>query len=858
MMDDFYLNKYSLAIFWNIIFQTSCWLAVLKIAYQRKATKYLAYYFFSGVLVTIGYFLSHSYLNILAVLGRCLALISICLIPIHFAQFLYFLTHKKRSKKFSLYILLQISTLIVIIGYLIYAFFNHRIILNFTTHYYELVSASFLKYFLPYILLLNLTLSAYHSLIAIRTRNHILLLFALVFFLLSVVPAISINFFGRNVYMFVLSQLHIGASFLLMLLYVNHSKEKTSFSAKIAGISAMLFLVFFNFCSFFLLEKREEQYHSTRFLQLKLMVHSKEYPDTAQYLSRYTSSTEQKILWQRKPLQLNDSYHQPVFHRGKTGSYYTSSYYNYRNILYEAGFTYQSYRQYNHEMAFSLFIMGIFGYFIFLIGIPVFLHRSLIMPIRLLMQAVKDADKGNYRIKIPIYTEDEIGRLTIFFNKMLRSITVANKRLEILNNGLQKQAKEFFTLFNNLPVGVYRASGLPEFQFLQVNPALYKILEYSDAEKMKGISTLKYFATSFEKKKFFKLMKEKGECYRYEAQFKRDDGSIFWVAITARIAQNLEKMQTFFDGIIEDITAYKESQQQLNHMTKEIIDTNTAYQKFVPQQFLTYLSKDKITHIQLGDHSEKVMSVLFSDIRSFTSLSESMTPKDNFNFINSYLKRIGPKIRQNNGFIDKYIGDAIMALFAHSTENAIDAGIAMLEELKSFNLYRSLQGYCPISIGVGIHTGKLILGIVGEANRMDGTVISDAVNLSARLEGLTKTYGAGLLISYDSLQMVEDIKKYEYRRLSKVIVKGKSKAVVVVEILNGLDEQEFDLKQKTRKDFEQGIELYDKQEYASASQYFEKVLQLNSQDKAGHYYWQRCQQFQQHGLLPGTQEMESI
>ncbi|MBD0300431.1 MAG: PAS domain S-box protein, partial [Nitrososphaera sp.] len=153
-----------------------------------------------------------------------------------------------------------------------------------------------------------------------------------------------------------------------------------------------------------------------------------------------------------------------------------------------------------------------------------------------------------------------------------------------------------------------------------------------------------------------------------------------------------------------------------------------ATSRFVPNEFLAFLGCDSIVDIKLGEAVELEMSVLFSDIRDFTTLSEQMTPTENFKFINSYLSRMEPLIVENQGFIDKYIGDAIMALFSEGADDAVKAGIAMLETLAEYNRDRLSLGYVPVEIGVGINTGSLILGIVGGKSRMDGTVVSDAVN----------------------------------------------------------------------------------------------------------------------------------
>lgn len=163
-----------------------------------------------------------------------------------------------------------------------------------------------------------------------------------------------------------------------------------------------------------------------------------------------------------------------------------------------------------------------------------------------------------------------------------------------------------------------------------------------------------------------------------------------------------------------------------------------------PRVFKISSEKD-IKDVELGDQIQKQMTVFFSDIRSFTELSESMSPMENFNFINSYLKRINPIIRKHNGFIDKFIGDAVMAIFPESPEDAISAAIEIQLEVRKYNSHRHNNGYRPIQIGIGINTGSLMMGTVGDSNRMDTTVIGDTVNLASRLESLTKQYFCQLL-----------------------------------------------------------------------------------------------------------------
>jgi len=155
-----------------------------------------------------------------------------------------------------------------------------------------------------------------------------------------------------------------------------------------------------------------------------------------------------------------------------------------------------------------------------------------------------------------------------------------------------------------------------------------------------------------------------------------------------------------------------------------------SYGRFVPHEFLDLLDKESILKVELGDQVQKEMTILFSDIRSFTTLSEGMTPKENFQFINNYLSQMGPLVRTHHGFIDKYIGDTVMALFDKSADDAVQASIAMLRLLEDYNNAQLKEGKASIKIGIGINTGMLMLGTVGEEDRMEGTVISDSVNIA--------------------------------------------------------------------------------------------------------------------------------
>jgi predicted ATPase/class 3 adenylate cyclase len=265
-----------------------------------------------------------------------------------------------------------------------------------------------------------------------------------------------------------------------------------------------------------------------------------------------------------------------------------------------------------------------------------------------------------------------------------------------------------------------------------------------------------------------------------------------------------------------------------------------AYSRFVPREILQFLGKESITQVVLGDQTQREMTVLFSDIRAFTTLSEQMTPQQNFNFINSYLSRVGPVIREHSGFIDKYIGDAIMALFPNQPNDAIQAAIHMQREVQLYNEHRANHDYQPIQIGIGLHVGSVMLGTIGDAERMEGTVISDTVNLTARLEELTKLYGAAIIVSERTLFSLSQPDQYALRSLGTVRVKGKQDAVAVFEILDGLPDEMRARREATSADFEQGLLHYWRQQFDEAVAYFEQVLAVDSDDQAARLYLSRA------------------
>jgi adenylate cyclase len=302
-----------------------------------------------------------------------------------------------------------------------------------------------------------------------------------------------------------------------------------------------------------------------------------------------------------------------------------------------------------------------------------------------------------------------------------------------------------------------------------------------------------------------------------------------------------------FTCVVAALRSFR-SLETLEASKQELEKIAAASARFVPREFLSILNKKSIVEATLGEAVQAEMTILFADIRSFTSISEQLSPQENFDFINDYLSRVGPIVRQYNGFIDKYIGDAVMALFPDSPADALKAAIAMQQQVNQWNFQRQKENRVPISIGIGLHKGSLMLGTIGESERMESTVISDAVNLASRLEGLTKLFGVGIVISEQTRFEIDDVDAYQSRFLGRVTVKGKQHPLAVFEIFDGESPVTRDLKIKTRSQFEQAILNYCQEQFEIALDLFDRVLQQNPRDRAAHFYYKRCQMLQQRNI----------
>ncbi len=236
--------------------------------------------------------------------------------------------------------------------------------------------------------------------------------------------------------------------------------------------------------------------------------------------------------------------------------------------------------------------------------------------------------------------------------------------------------------------------------------------------------------------------------------------------------------------------------------------------------------------------------MLFSDIRGFTTLTETLGAQGTVSLLNEYFSLMVDCLQKEGGMLDKFIGDAIMASFGilgdseNDEDRAVRCAIDMISTLRNWNLQCQKDCRPQVSIGIGINTDNVVSGNIGSPKRMDFTAIGDGVNLAARLESACKEYGAQILVSESTFKSLKGT--YRAREIDYVVVKGKTQPVSVYEILDYHDETTFPNIAEHLSIFREGLAAYRHGQWDSARSAFFECLRINPSDKASDLFIQRC------------------
>lgn len=263
--------------------------------------------------------------------------------------------------------------------------------------------------------------------------------------------------------------------------------------------------------------------------------------------------------------------------------------------------------------------------------------------------------------------------------------------------------------------------------------------------------------------------------------------------------------------------------------------------RYVPKGMLQRLSANNIQDVEPGRSIECKVSIAFMDVRSFTTMSENLSKEDTFDTINSLLRTAIPIIHEHGGMIDKFIGDAIMAIFPDKPDQAMLAINKILSQVPNLELPAALEH--ELKVGAGVNSGIVILGALGNHERMEITVLGDAVNLASRLESLNKTYRTSFLVSESTLYAVHEPAELQTRMIDRIRVKGKVRPQSIYEVFDSYPEEKRQSIIKTKYEFENALAHYHLGHVTEAYELIKKVISASPEDEVARMYLERCESY---------------
>jgi len=330
-----------------------------------------------------------------------------------------------------------------------------------------------------------------------------------------------------------------------------------------------------------------------------------------------------------------------------------------------------------------------------------------------------------------------------------------------------------------------------------------------------------------------KVMRTKKIDLSMDAELIVNDDRNVSINLTVVPLINIQKVLIGSLLVFEDITQEKRLKTTMaRYMTKEVADK------------LLESGED-----MLGGKLQEA-TVLFSDIRDFTSISEKHGPAETVALLNEYFTIMVDIIFKYKGILDKYIGDAVMAVFGapfpsdKDSDSAVKTAIDTMVALKEFNCHRKAGIKDTVNIGIGINTDNILSGNIGSQKRMDYTVIGDGVNLAARLESANKTYRTNILISELTYKKLKGT--YTCREIDVTRVKGKNQPVGIYQVLDYHDEKSFPCMDSVIESFQKGLDSYRRRDWQSGIANFNKAIKLNKQDTVSYMFAERCQHYAEH------------
>lgn len=280
---------------------------------------------------------------------------------------------------------------------------------------------------------------------------------------------------------------------------------------------------------------------------------------------------------------------------------------------------------------------------------------------------------------------------------------------------------------------------------------------------------------------------------------------------------------------------------RLEEVNEKILDLNHSYRRFVPHEFVSLLGKKGIEEVKLGDQIIQAMAIMFFDMAGFTPMTAQMSSKEIITLMNEIFSSLHPAIEKNKGIVNKYLGDGAMVVFPGGENDATKAALDMMTAIGALNKKRIENGLKPLSICIGIDSGPLILGTVGEEKRLEHTVYGNTVNVASRVEGLTRKYGVNILITENIYSRINHEIRHQMRVVDNVRVKGRPEVITIYEFFGG-DKEVISNRQKTLSKYENAFKAYQNGNFREAVAIFKEIKQVDPSDNLVEYHLAKCEQ----------------
>jgi len=240
--------------------------------------------------------------------------------------------------------------------------------------------------------------------------------------------------------------------------------------------------------------------------------------------------------------------------------------------------------------------------------------------------------------------------------------------------------------------------------------------------------------------------------------------------------------QRLITSVLASLRAY-EHLTTIHQQNTALVSFANAANRFVPQEYLGMLKKRSIVEVVLGDKIQQDMTIVFIDVRSFSVVSERLTPTKTLDFVNELLSLLCPIIHDRGGFIDKYLGDGLLALFPRRVDDALDAVADIRAMTATTNSTRATRGEDPIVFGIGVHYGALVMGVIGQPERLEATVIGDVVNSACHIESMTKHFGVDVVVSEIIVERSRAVAASRFEFLARAPLKGRVREIGLFKLL---------------------------------------------------------------------------